>query len=257
MDKYFYLAKLNFIKTKSNKPLIIGLNILLVLLLLTYNQLWIVIGSQEDKIINISFIWYLLFAEMIILSPPRMDRILSEDIRTGTMTYFINKPISFFLMRICEAIGEMSATFFFMILIGGTSAYIITGGIPFNIAHLPIIVLMVYLSTIINIFMKASIGMCALWLANTRYLNLVIERLAFIFGGAIIPLSIYPDWFVSIAKFTPFYAFYYMTIRLVYDFSIQNLITAISLNAMWFIIIGTFIAIAYKKLNRNVEIYGG
>ena len=237
--------------------MIIGLVILLLLLLLTYNQLWVVIGSQEGNTLNTSFIWYLLLGEIIILSPPRVDRILTEDVKTGTMAYYLNKPVSFFLMRLSEAAGSMSVLFVYLITIGSLTVYLITGGTPFALEFLPIIIIMCYLSCLINIYIKSVVGLCAIWFNSTRTLILVIDRLAFIFGGAIFPLTIYPDWFVAIAKFTPFYSFYYLTIRLVYAFSWENLLYALSLNIFWILIISVLIKIAYGKLSRKVNIYGG
>lgn len=257
IQKYFHIAFASYKQSVGNKAMLIGISILLMLLLLTYNQLWIMIGSQENSVLNTSFIWYLLFAEIIILSPTRMDRVFNDDIESGTMTYFVSKPISFFGMRFFEGVGEMTSSFLALLLFGGLITFLITDGIPFKLIHLPIIILVCYISCLINLFLKSAIGLSALWINNTRYLAMLIERLAFIFGGAIFPLSIYPDWFVNIAKFTPFYSFYYLTIKLVYDFSWKNLVVAMSLNAMWFAIIGIFIHLAYKTLSKKVEVYGG
>ncbi len=86
---------------------------------------------------------------------------------------------------------------------------------------------------------------------------MAIERLAFILGGAIFPLSIYPDWFVDIAKWTPFYSFYYLTIKLVYDFSWSNLAEALVLNCFWVCLMGIFAYFTYQKLTKRVNVYGG
>lgn len=86
---------------------------------------------------------------------------------------------------------------------------------------------------------------------------MAIERLAFILGGAIFPLTIYPEWFVEIAKWTPFYSIYYLTIKLVYDFSWPNLGQVILLNGFWSLLIISFITYAYTKLSKKVNVYGG
>lgn len=234
-----------------------GFVFLLILLLLTYNQLWVVIGNQEGAQLNNSFIWYLLLGELIILSPPRIDRILDEDIKTGTMAYYINKPVSFFLMRFTEALGGMSVVFLTLIIIGGGFTLLLTGSPPFELRYLPIIIIMCWFSCAINTFIKAMIGLCRIWLHSTHSLRMMVDRLAFIFGGAIFPMTIYPEWFVNIAKFTPFYSFYYLTIRLVYEFSWENLIIALSLNLLWIAIISFFANLAYKKLSKRTNIYGG
>lgn len=258
MSKYIYLFWISFKQSWKHKISISGSLFFLLILIYIYNRLWEVIAFENNSSgLNTTFIWYLLFAEMIILSRPKIDRIIFDDIISGTMAYYINKPISFFFMRYIEAVGNMSVSFLVMGGVGIIITLIITGYPPFSWNELPIIFTMCYLSSCLNIMLTASVGLCGIWLASTRTLGMAVERLAFIFGGAIFPLSIYPDWFVDIAKWTPFYSFYYLTIKLVYDFSWNNLIHAISLNTFWICIIGIFIRFTYNKLSKRINIYGG
>lgn len=258
MTKYWPLFLVSFKHAWSKKANLSGLLFFMFILIFIYNRLWEVIAADSSTTgLNQTFIWYLLFAEMIILSNPKIDRILFDDIKSGTMAYYINKPISFFFMRYIEAIGNMSVSFFILGCFGSIITLFFTGQPPFLWWQFPIIFLMCFLSSCLNILMYTSIGMCSLWLANIRTLSMAIERLAFTLGGAIFPLSIYPEWFIEIAKFTPFYSFYYLTIKLVYDFSFTNLVQAICLNLFWISTIGCFIFFAYRKLTQRINIYGG
>jgi ABC-2 type transport system permease protein len=257
-QKYITFFTLSFKQAWTHKTNLSGLLFFLFILLFIYNRLWEVIGLEENTIgLNSSYIWYLLLAEMIILSSPRIERILFDDIQSGTMAYYINKPVSFFLMRYFEALGNMSVSFVIMGLIGTLATLALTGKPPFAWHQFPFIILMCYLSSCINVLLCTGIGLCTLWLNSIRTLSMAFERLAFIFGGAIFPLSIYPEWFVDIAKWTPFYSFYYLTIKLVYDFSWINLSTALFLNLFWISLIMSFIYFVYGKLNQKVNIYGG
>lgn len=258
LRKYGAFFRVSFKQNLFNKALLSGLVFFLFILLFIYNRLWEVIGIQDNtQGINAVYIWYLLFAEMIILSSPRSDRILTDDIRSGTMAYYVNKPVSFFLMRYAENLGTMTVSFLIMGLVGGLITLLLTGQPPFSWPHFPVIVLMCWLSSAINVLFYSGIGLCALWLESTRTVGVAFERLAFIFGGAIFPLSIYPEWFVDIARWTPFYSVYYLSIRLVYDFSWNNLAEALALNIMWTTAIAGFVTFAYRRLNKKVNIYGG
>lgn len=96
-----------------------------------------------------------------------------------------------------------------------------------------------------------GVGLCSLWLESIRTLGMAIERMAFIFGGAIFPLSIYPRWFVEIAQWTPFYSVYYLSIKLVYDFSWANLAQAVLLNTFWItLIVGSSSLLTENSLKR-------
>lgn len=258
IKKYWAFFSISYKQSLANRGLILGVCFFLFILLFVYNRLWEVIGIQSnDSQLNNQFIWYLLMAEMIILSTPRSERIFEDDVKSGTLAYYLNKPVSFFGMRFAEAIGSMTVPFCIMCLFGALITLILDITPPFTWYNFPIIFLMCYISSIINVFFYCGVGLCALWLDSTRTLAMAIQRLAFILGGAIFPLTIYPEWFVSIAKWTPFYSIYYLTIKLVYDFSWANLWQALYLNLIWFSIIGAFVSFSYHKLSKKVDVYGG
>ena len=258
MNKYGALFLTSFKQAWSRKANLSGLLFFLFILIFIYNRLWEVIAAESaESGLKRIFIWYLLFAEMIILSSPKIDRILFDDIQSGTMAYYINKPVSFFLMRYAEAVGTMSVSFLIMGGFGAAATLFLTGRPPFEWWRFPIIFAMCFASSCINILLYTAVGLCGLWLSSIRTLGMAVERLAFILGGAIFPLSIYPDWFIDIAKWTPFYSFYYLTIKLVYDFSWNNLKEALALNCFWIALIGAFVTFTYCKLTKRVNIYGG
>ncbi len=258
MNKYLALFLVSFKQAWSKKANLSGLLFFLFILIFIYNRLWQVIAAESFATgLNRTFIWYLLFAEMIILSSPKIDRILFDDIQSGTMAYYVNKPISFFLMRYVEALGTMSVSFLIMGSFGAVVTLALTGQPPFQWWQFPIIFAMCFASSCINILLYTAVGLCGLWLSSIRTLGMAVERLAFILGGAIFPLSIYPEWFVNIARWTPFYSFYYLTIRLVYDFSWINLLQALSLNCFWVALISVFVVFTYRKLTKRVNVYGG
>lgn len=258
MNKYLVLSATSAKHTFANRVNLIGLSFLLVIILGVYNLLWQVIG-QESNLTNLNqtYIWYLLLGELIILSATKIERTIEDDIKSGTLAYYINKPISFFFMRYFESLGTMSVTFVSLSLLGGTFVWLVTKGIPCQLYQLPIILVMVFISCCIHNLIFTAIGFMALWLKEIRSMAMAVERLGFIFGGSIFPLTLYPEWFVQIAKYTPFYSLYYLTIKLIYDFSWPNLFTALGLNLMWAVIISAFLAYAYAKLAKKVEINGG
>ena len=257
-SKYLNLFQISFRQAWGSKANLSGMLFFLFILIFIYNRLWEVIGIQTgENNLNSTFIWYLLFAEAVILSSPKIERILFEDIRSGTMAYYINKPISFFLMRYVESLGNMTVCYLLIVGFGTIITLVFTGKPPFTLWQYPLIVLFCYISGTLNTLLYAGVGLCGLWLHSIRTLGMAIERLAFIFGGAIFPLTIYPEWFVEIAKWTPFYSIYYLTIKLVYDFSWANLGYVILLNSFWSLLIISFITYAYTKLSKKVNIYGG
>ena len=258
LRKYGAFISLAARQAITNKTVLCGGIFLLLILLLTYNQLWTVIGKDSaDPSINATFLWYLLFGELIILSAPKVERILEQDIKSGTLAYYLNKPVSFFMMRFCENLSLMSINFVSLGLAGTLTAWLLTPQTPFTWLQFPLIVSLVYLSSLINLLLYTAVGFSSLWLEHTKTLAMAVQRLAFIFGGAIFPLSIYPEWFVNIARWTPFYSLYYLTIKLSYDFSAADVSRALGLNCLWLAFIIGFIIWAYRTMQKRVNVYGG
>jgi ABC-2 type transport system permease protein len=258
MSKYLHFMTISAKQSLGNRANIIGSTILLFALVFIYNQLWVVIGRESSEYhLSTHFIWYLLMGEIIILTTTRSERQIGDDVKSGTMAYYLNKPVSFFAMRFFETVSSMSVLFFFMTVFGSAFVLFVVKQAPFEWYQFPIIMLGVYISCIISILLYIAIGYSALWIKDVNYFAMVVARLAFVLGGAIFPLTIYPDWFINIAKWTPFYSMYYLTIRLVYDFSWYNLGYALFLNFTWTAIISSFIFFAYQRLRSKVNIHGG
>ena len=145
LSKYWALFSISFKQAWSRKANLSGLLFFLFILLFIYNRLWEVIGIQDNVSgLNATFIWYLLLAEMIILSSPKMERTLFDDIQSGTMAYYVNKPISFFIMRYCEGIGNMSVSFLLMGAFGSITTFALTGTPPFEWKYFPLILFDTY-----------------------------------------------------------------------------------------------------------------
>ena len=152
LSKYRAVFVIAFKQTWNNKANLSGLLFFLFILLFIYNRLWVVIGVQENANgLNATYIWYLLLAEIIILSGPKMERIMFEDIKSGNIAYYVNKPISFFLMRYIEGIGNMTVSFLIMGTFGTIVTLLLTGQPPFEWRHFPFIIIMCYLSSAINL----------------------------------------------------------------------------------------------------------
>ena len=69
MIKYWSLFSVSFKQAWSKKANLSGILFFLFILIFIYNRLWEVIAADSYTTgLNRTYIWYLLFAEMIILS---------------------------------------------------------------------------------------------------------------------------------------------------------------------------------------------
>ena len=68
----------------------------------------------------------------------------------------------------------------------------------------------------VGLAFHALIGPCAVWLQDVSPVFWIWQKLAFVLGGLILPLEIYPTWLRSAAGWTPFSALMHGTGRMAF-----------------------------------------
>ena len=261
LNKYLIFSKLSAKNALKTKETILGFAVFLSILLLVYNKLWnTIIINNEIKYItlpNINFVWYLFFTELIILSTPALYRSLEEDINFCSMAYFINRPVNFFIMRFAEGIGTLSVTFAFLLFCGISITYLLAATTLMSHLQFMVIIVLCFVSTIVTSLLMALIGFCALWFHTTKPIYLLMQKMIFVLGGAVLPLIIYPGWLINIAKYTPFYYMFFMVAKLSYAFNWHDVILVLMMELFWGSIFIVLIILAYRQLYKRINIYGG
>jgi ABC-2 type transport system permease protein len=51
-------------------------------------------------------LWYLMLAETIELSRPRLARNIADAVKDGSIAYLLNKPYNFLLYHLSASLGE-------------------------------------------------------------------------------------------------------------------------------------------------------
>jgi ABC-2 type transport system permease protein len=51
-------------------------------------------------------LWYLMLAETIVLSRPRMAQQIAQQVKDGSIAYLLNKPYSFLLYQAAASLGD-------------------------------------------------------------------------------------------------------------------------------------------------------
>ena len=257
LNKYLIFSKLSAKNALKTKDTLLGFAVFLGILLLIYNKLWNVVAIQYTNLPNINFVWYLFFTELIILSTPALHRLLEEDINFCTMVYFTNKPINFFVMRFAEGIGTLSINFAFLFFCGISIVYLLAATTLTSWVQLMVIIALCFISTILNSLLMALIGFCTLWFHTTKPIYLLIQKMIFVLGGAVLPLIIYPSWLINIAKYTPFYYMFFMVAKLSYAFNWHDVALILMMVLFWSSIFIILIILAYRQLYKKINIYGG
>lgn len=179
---------------------------LLVTLLLLFNWLWLTAagGGVALPAAPKDLLWYLTITEIIILSTPQLHRDIQSDIVGGRVPVFLLRPQGFLTVQLGRGIGRLAARLLFIAPIGTIATFIITGGLPHNTAGLATGLALIPLASLALMILLGNVGLVSAWISDSLPLYWVLSKFLYLFGGLVIPLSMYPSWFQSVAHALPF-----------------------------------------------------
>jgi len=140
---------------------------------------------------------------------------IAQDIYEGTLTRYLIYPISFLGMKFVQH-SALSIFFLFQLFLVSV-VFWIGFGIPsdVNLSFFTLfqcIVICVFAS-VVHFLIASFLEQVAFWADNVWSLNVALRFTVHFLGGVMIPLSFFPDWALSIIKFTPFPYLIYLPVQ--------------------------------------------
>ena len=152
---------------------------------------------------TINYIW--LSQALFLLVPWRMDRDVSELIRTGNVAYELVRPLHLYWMWYMRAISIIAAP-----LLLRVAPIFITAALFFGL-ELPAdwLVAGAFLLTVTSAIILAAtftvlFSLTQFWTISGQGLARVLPIFVFFMSGMIVPLPLMPDWFQPIIHWLPF-----------------------------------------------------
>jgi ABC-2 type transport system permease protein len=182
-----------------------GFSILLFLWI--FLQLWsttyAAMGTQTINGLTLNdTMWYLMLAETITLSKPRLSRQITAAVKDGSVAYLLNKPYNFLLYHLSMGFGDGLMQMTFNILAGGALVWLLVSPPP-DPRGWPMVLVSILFAWLIDFCINALIGLSAFITEETSAFEWIYSKLLFLLGGLLIPLDFFPPWLQSIAKVTP------------------------------------------------------
>jgi len=262
--KYFYIAKTSAQSRTAYTANLIARSFAVMFRIWMFSQLYIAsykaIGQTTVGGLSVAAaIWSMILVQCFRSSTrPRTDQLIGEDVRSGAVALSLNKPFSFILFHYFNFLGRVFPGLVSTLIVGIFSAIILVGGLSIT-SIMPIILgsLLLLLGYTLDFFINFSIGITAFWIEDQEPFAWIYQRIQYVFGGLIVPLSLFPDKIARIAEFLPFSQLYYGAARTIVQFE-PNLFFKFLLTQIGWIIVFALIAILiFKKGMKNVSINAG
>lgn len=244
----------------GERTVIVGRMLFYGTLLMIFAQLWDVAlagGLAAGRLARVDLVWYLALTEWVVLTVPLMHLEIERDIRSGDIAYRLARPLSYLGGRFAEAAGEWAVRALAMGVAGVVLAYWFGGGLPTDPWGLAFVVPLGLLSVGVTLLWLAVIGLLAFWLQDCSPAYWLWQKAAFVLGGLLLPLEIYPEWLQAVAAWTPFAAMLHGVGRMAFGFD-PGLAAEIALRlALWAVVVGVLVAWVHRRALRALDVNGG
>ena len=104
---------------------------------------------------------------------------------------------------------------------------------------------------------QAAIGCLAVWMQDVSPIYWVWQKAAFLLGGLVLPLSLYPDWLHAIARWSPFAALLYGPGRMASGFDARTALEVAALVGGWSVVAVLLVRGLHARAMRVIDVNGG
>jgi ABC-2 type transport system permease protein len=261
MRKYFSILKTNILNSLTYPVELVTRSMMILLFIWVFYQLWqVTFTSNGSTIINgltlHDTIWYLLLAETLELGRPRLSRLISTQVKDGSIAYLLNKPYNFLIYQLFIGLGDSLPRMVLIFVIGGGMAWSMVGSPPAPSNWFPALLALAG-AWLMHFCVNVLIGLASFIAEEVAPFEWIYQKLVFILGGMLIPIDFYPAWLQSITKYTPFAYMMYGPARLFVHFD-QQLFTSILVGQIiWLSILAGLLFFSFSRGVRRLAINGG
>lgn len=258
-SKLLAVARVGLRQTFVERGELVARSLFVVMILLVFSRLWTTVHDM-GALPNTAWgdlLWYLAVTEWITLGTPQLWIAVQEDVRTGDVAYLLPRPMSYVSYRVSEGLGRLVARMLAVGIVALGTAYVFTGGLPSSPSGLLLAIPVAFLAAVVTLIFGVWLGLTAFWLQDASPAYFIFQKLLFVLGGLILPLSIYPDWLNTLAHCTPFADMLYGPASLIFDpdpqAALWTSLRLVGWGALaWLLTVWTF-----ARARRALEVNGG
>ncbi len=261
MRKYIAVFKINLLNGLAYPGELLTRSVIILLFMWIFYQLWrITFDSAGTTAINgltlRDTIWYLLLAEVLELGRPRLARVISQQVKDGSIAYLLSKPYDFLLYQLASGLGESLPRMLMLFVLGGGATWALAGKPPPALNWLVALVPLAG-AWLLHFCFNALIGLAAFVAEEVASFEWIYQKLVFILGGMLIPLDFYPGWLQTVSRSLPFAYMMYAPARLFVRPEAGLYAQILAGQAFWLVVMGGLLALAFARGVRRLAINGG
>ena len=193
----------------------------------------------------------------MILNVRKIHKLIMDDVKSGNVEMFINKPVNYVLLSFYKCIGQGLYSFIVISFLGSIAMILFVGIPKVNyVIFIPTFFITLVLGIILGLIMYSIIGILSFFMQDVRPIHWIVDKFIMILGGSYLPIALFPPFMKFIAYISPFGAINFAT-STVYNSWNNDFIIRILLQIIWIIVFGFLLVYVYKKAREKAMINGG
>ena len=233
------------------------------IIMITSAYFWRALYSGQNTVGGVdanSMLTYVIISSALsVLLITGVERRIGRSVEKGTVATDMTKPISLFGMFFAEDIGSIAALIFQnmlpILLIGSV---MIKVPVMADIRDLPLFIVSVLESFLINWLIAALFGMTAFTAVNINALIQVKKHLIRLLSGSIIPIWFFPENVAKILSALPFVYIYQLPLSIYIGRGTRTEhLMQMKIQFIWLVILSALFFLVHNRVTRKVMIQGG
>ena len=263
MKKYLFIAKTQIIKSLTYEFNVYGNIVMQTIIMITSAYFWRALYKGQGMVGNVdadSMLTYVILSSVLsVLLITNVERRIERSVEKGTVAADMMKPINIFGVYFAEDIGNIIALIFQnmlpILLIGSLMIRVPRMA---DIHDLPLFLVSVFVSFLINWLISALFGMIAFSAVNIDALIQVKKHLLRLLSGSIIPIWFFPAGVARVLEALPFVYIYQLPLSIyIGRGSRSEHLYQMGIQFLWLVILSVVFFYVQNRVTRKVMVQGG
>ena len=259
--KYAAIALASARRALAERGVLAGRVVFLGVILFIFSRVWETVLARGALTVagagKRELIWYLAVTEWCVLSVPHVFLAIEAEVRSGDIACRLVRPVSYLGAQLAEALGETGLRLLVLGPTGAAIAFALAGGWPADPRGLWLALPLGALASVLAVLSSAAIGLSAFWIVDTSPIYWIWQKLAFVLGGLLLPLELYPDWLRALARFSPFPAMVWGPGRMAFGLAPGAALETLLELLVWGVLIGAGLAWLSRSAHARLSVSGG
>jgi len=263
--KYWMIAYMSFINNSTRLTGLLGKALVVLFRIWIFVQLYEMTyrAANTTNIGGLTVamtIWVLALTQSLQMAQSRRPNLASSiglEVKSGQIGHSLIKPYSYMLFHFFSFLGRSLVEAFTNIFLAGMIALILVGPIDVTWEGLLMGIILLSLGFVMKFFVLFIAGILAFWIEEIEPVLWILSKAELIFGGVILPLSLFPPGLKLIAEYSPFGQFFFSGAQVLVQPSFALFQHYLVIQICWIVIFTFASQLIFNKSKREVALNGG